>query len=138
VIPEASYESGEMSTEDHQSVPFPLSHDMRISAGIAASRQTERRSYSRPALPHGSIPRAGKTTHGLQFLLERPARGVRGLFIHPLGNQRRSSGLSWMVARRHRLDREPPGGRMTSYAFRADKEVTQRSPAPNYNLSALG
>ena len=76
-------ESGEvMSTEDHSGVPSPLPQSLRISTGITGLDDllggglTPGRLY----LVEGT-PGAGKTTLGLQFLLEGRARGERGLFI---------------------------------------------------------
>jgi circadian clock protein KaiC len=75
--------SGEvMSTEDHLAVPSSLPHSLRLSTGIAGLDDIMGGGLmpGRLYLVEGT-PGAGKTTLGLQFLLEGRARGERGLFI---------------------------------------------------------
>ena len=75
--------SGEvMSTEDHSAVPPPLPQSLRLSTGIAGLDNIMGGGLmpGRLYLVEGT-PGAGKTTLGLQFLLEGRARGERGLFI---------------------------------------------------------
>ena len=83
-----------MSTEDHPVVPSPLPQSLRLSTGIAGLDNIMGGGLmpGRLYLVEGT-PGAGKTTLGLQFLLEGRARGERGLFI-TLSKQTRSSRRS--------------------------------------------
>src|SRR6478672_4879668 len=76
--------SGEvMSADDHLAAgPPPLPPGMRISTGIVGLDNILGGGLvpGRLYLVEGT-PGAGKTTLGLQFLLEGRARGERGLFI---------------------------------------------------------
>jgi circadian clock protein KaiC len=71
-----------MSTEDHPGAPSPLPSSLRLSTGIAGLDDIMGGGLmpGRLYLVEGT-PGAGKTTLGLQFLLDGRARGERGLFI---------------------------------------------------------
>jgi len=101
--------SGEfMSTEDHPAVPSPLPQNLRLSTGIAGLDDIMGGGLmpGRLYLVEGT-PGAGKTTLGLQFLLEGRARGERGLFItlSETNEELEAVAASWLVARRYRIFR---------------------------------